>query len=231
MHILVIEDENKVAKALKEGLESEQYQVTLAETGEEGFFYANAHNFDLILLDLMLPGRDGIEILKVLRKRELQTPVLILTAKDAVEDRIHGLDNGADDYMVKPFAFSELLARIRAILRRGRNEELLHLKIADLQLDLTTRKVQRGNKMLDLTTREFELLEFLIRNQNQPVSREMLAKNIWHGFNRATSLDNVIDVHIARLRKKVDQGFSKKLIQTIRGIGFILQDECNDNAC
>jgi two-component system copper resistance phosphate regulon response regulator CusR len=167
MRILVIEDETKVARALKEGLEGDHYEVVVASTGEEGFFHASAEVFDLIVLDLMLPGRDGIEVLSTLRKRGCQTPVLILTAKDAVEDRVLGLDSGADDYLIKPFAFPELLARIRALLRRGRTEHVLRLKVSDLDMDLVTRKVTRGARLLDLTAREFELLEYLLRHQHQ----------------------------------------------------------------
>jgi two-component system copper resistance phosphate regulon response regulator CusR len=225
MRILVIEDETKVARALKEGLEGDHYEVVVASTGEEGFFHANAEVFDLIVLDLMLPGRDGIEVLSTLRKRELQTPVLILTAKDAVEDRVLGLDSGADDYLIKPFAFPELLARIRALLRRGRTDQVLRLKVSDLEMDLVTRKVTRNARLLDLTAREFELLEYLLRHHNRLVSREMLAREVWKEPARATPLDNVIDVHIARLRKKVDQDFPVKLIHTMRGIGFVLRED------
>jgi DNA-binding response OmpR family regulator len=224
MRILVVEDEAKVARALQEGLEGERYDVVVAKTGEEGFFRANAELFDLVVLDLMLPGRDGIEVLTTLRKRGVQTPVLILTAKDAVEDRVLGLDSGADDYLVKPFAFPELLARIRALLRRGRIDQVLRFKAGDLEMDLVTRKVIRANQTLDLTSREFELLEYLLRNQNQLVSREMLAREVWKEPSRATPLDNVIDVHITRLRKKVDQDFPTKLIHTVRGVGFILRE-------
>jgi len=224
MRILVVEDEAKVARALKEGLEGEHYDVVVAKTGEEGFFRANAEIFDLVVLDLMLPGRDGIEVLTTLRKRGVQTPVLILTAKDAVEDRVLGLDSGADDYLVKPFAFPELLARIRALLRRGRIDQVLRFKAGDLEMDLVTRKVTRGNQTLELTSREFELLEYLLRHQNHLVSREMLARDVWKELSRATPLDNVIDVHITRLRKKVDQDFPLKLIHTIRGVGFILHE-------
>jgi len=223
MRILVVEDEPKVADALREGLESEDYEVEIARTGEEGFFLVNAQTFDLVILDLMLPGRDGLDILKTLRRRGLQTPVLILTARDAVEDRVTGLDCGADDYLVKPFAFAELLARIRALLRRGRTDQVLQLKAADLEMDLVTRRVSRGGRPLNLTPREFELLEYFLRYQNQIVSREMLARDVWHETSRATPLDNVIDVHIARLRKKVDHGFPRKLIHTIRGVGFMLR--------
>ena len=224
MRILAVEDDRKIARALKSGLEKEHFEVTLAKTGEEGFFYVNAETFDLVLLDWMLPGRDGIDVLKTLRKRKLNTPVLILTAKDAVEDRVIGLDSGADDYLVKPFAFPELLARIRALLRRGRVEDILRLKAADLEMDLVTRKAVRQNRLLELTFREFELLEYLLRFQNQLVSREMLVRDVWKEPSRITPLDNVIDMHVARLRKKVDQDFSLKLIHTIRGVGFILQE-------
>jgi len=224
MRILVVEDEAKVARALQEGLEGEHYEVNVAPTGEEGFFRANSELFDLVVLDLMLPGRDGIEVLTTLRKRGMQTPVLILTAKDAVEDRVLGLDSGADDYLVKPFAFPELLARIRALLRRGRIDQVLRFKAGDLEMDLVTRKVTRGNQVLDLTSREFELLEYLLRHQNQLVSREMLTREVWKEPSRATPLDNVIDVHIARLRKKVDQDFPIKLIHTVRGVGFVLRE-------
>jgi DNA-binding response OmpR family regulator len=222
VRILVVEDEVKVARALKEGLESERYQVVVAATGEEGFFLANTETFDLVVLDLMLPGRAGLEILDVCRRRGLQTPVLILTAKDAVEDRVLGLDGGADDYMVKPFAFAELLARIRALLRRGRTDQVLRLKVLDLEMDLVTHTVTRGRHALDLTAREFELLEYLLRHQNQLVSREMLARDVWKETSRATPIDNVIDVHIARLRRKLDREFPIKLIHTVRGVGFTL---------
>jgi DNA-binding response OmpR family regulator len=224
VRILVVEDEPKVARALQEGLAAEHYDVVVAQTGEEGFFYANAEIFDVVVLDLMLPGRDGIAVLTTLRRRGLQTPVLILTAKDAVDDRVLGLDSGADDYLVKPFAFPELLARIRALLRRGRGDQVLRLKAGDLEMDLVTRTVTRGHRVLELTAREFELLEYLLRHQNQLVSREMLSHDVWKEPARATPLDNVIDVHIARLRKKVDQEFATKLIHTVRGVGFILRE-------
>lgn len=222
MRILVVEDDAKIARALKEGLEAEHYQVDVAGTGEEGFFRVNSASFDLVLLDLMLPGRDGIEVLNTLRKQGLQIPVLILTAKDAIEDRIHGLDSGADDYLVKPFAFPELLARIRAILRRGRSEQVLRLALADLEMDLVTRRVKRGEKELELTQREFDLLEYLLRHKGRIVSREMLGQDVWQEESRAAPLDNLIDVYMTRLRKKVDHGFACKLIHTIRGVGFCL---------
>lgn len=225
MRILIVEDEPKLAQALKQGLEAEHYEVKVAATGEEGFFLVNTEIFDLMILDLMLPGRDGLEALAALRSRGLSTPVLILSARDTVADRIRGLDAGADDYLVKPFAFPELLARLRALLRRGRADEVLRFKVADLEMDLVTRKVTRGGQALELTTREFELLEYLLRHHGQVVSREMLAQDVWREVRRATPLDNVIDVHIARLRKKVDGDAALKLIHTLRGVGFVLREE------
>ncbi|AJE04010.1 response regulator transcription factor [Geobacter pickeringii] len=225
MHLLVIEDEKKVAEALRKGLEAEQYRVTVAHTGEEGFFQLNADVFDLVILDLMLPGRDGIEVLTTLRRRGFEAPVLILSARDAVEDRVLGLDSGADDYLVKPFAFPELLARIRLLLRRGRNDQAATLMLADLEIEPMTRRVTRDGAPLDLTGREYELLEYLVRHHGRIVSREMLARDIWQVRERSTPLDNVIDVHIARLRRKVDGEREPKLIRTVRGIGFIIQED------
>lgn len=225
MNILVIEDEQKVAQALKEGLEHEGYSVDLAYTGEDGFFLLNSKQYNLILLDLMLPGRDGIEILKTVRTQKLDLPVLILTARDTVEDRVLGLDCGADDYLVKPFAFPELSARIRVLLRRGCEKESTHLQCADMEMDLIKRKLQRGGKEITLTLREFELLEYLLRHQDQIVSREMLATDVWKETNRATPIDNLLDVHIARLRRKIDDPFEVKLLHTVRGVGFILSEE------
>ena len=225
MRILVVEDEKKVAKALEEGLEAEHYEVAVAHTGEDGFYLISTQAFDLVLLDLMLPGRSGLEILRAMRTRGLKTPVLILTARDAIEDRVQGLDCGADDYLVKPFAFAELLARIRALLRRGKAEPALRLTCDELEIDMVTRAVTRSGQPLDLTAREFDLLEYLLRNQGRVVSREMLAHEIWKETARHTPLDNVIDVHIARLRRKVDDPFAKKLLHTVRGVGFVLREE------
>jgi len=222
VRILIIEDEKKVAKALREGLEAERYEVSVAANGEEGFFLASQGSFDLVLLDLMLPRRNGIDVLATLRKRSIQTPVFVLTAKDAVEDRVLGLDRGADDYLIKPFAFPELLARIRALLRRGRMDQILKLQREDLEMDLVTRKVSRGAQPLDLTAKEFDMLEHLLRHWGRVVSREMLARGVWHVTARATPLDNVIDVTIARLRRKIDDPFEKKLLHTVRGMGFVL---------
>ena len=226
MRILVVEDEAKVARALQEGLERQQYEVVVAGTGEEGFYLVSAEEFDLVILDLMLPGRDGLQVLATLRKRGLVTPVLILTARDAIEDRVHGLDKGADDYLVKPFAFPELLARVRALLRRGRTQQVaLRLQLADLEMDLVPRRVRRGGKDVECTAREFELLEYLLRHKEQVVSREMLAREVWRETSRATPLDNVIDVHMARLRRKIDERFDRKVIHTIRGVGYVLREE------
>lgn len=223
MRILVVEDEQKVANALREGLEDEHYDVMVAPTGEDAFFRVNTEKFDLILLDLMLPGRDGLQILTTIRKRGLETPVLLLTARDSLEDRVTGLNSGADDYLVKPFAFEELLARIRALLRRGRTVDMLRFGIADLDMDIVTRKVTRGGRHVDLTAREFELLEYLMRHEGQVVMRDMLARDVWKETARGTPLNNVIDVHIARLRRKVDVEPFEKLIHTVRGVGFMLK--------
>src|SRR5262245_21811949 len=222
VRVLVVEDEAKVARALQEGLEGEHYEVVVAKTGEEGFFRANAEVFDLVILDLMLPRRDGLEVLGTLRNRGIQTPVLILTARDTTDDRVHGLDCGADDYLVKPFAFPELLARIRALLRRGRMDQVLKLQHDDIEMDLVTRRVTRGTQLLDLTAKEFEILEYLLRHPGRVVSREMLARDVWQVTARATPLDNVIDVTIARLRRKLDDPFDTKLLHTVRGVGFVL---------
>jgi len=223
MRVLVVEDEKKVAKALREGLEAEHYDVRLASSGEEGFFLVNHETFDCVVLDLMLPHRDGIEVLTTLLKRGLQTPVLILTARDTVHDRVRGLDSGADDYLVKPFALPELLARIRALLRRGRTDQILKLRQDDLEMDLVTRKVVRAGQTLELTVKEFEVLEYLLRHVGHVVSREMLTRDVWRIAARATPLDNVIDVTIARLRRKIDDPFQTKLLQTVRGVGFALR--------
>lgn len=223
MRILVVEDEPKVARALKAGLERAGYEAAVASSGEEASFAASAQAFDLILLDLMLPGHDGLEVLKILRQQGVKTPVLILTARDAVEDRVQGLDSGADDYLIKPFAFPELLARVRVLVRRGRPDEALRLGLADLEMDLLTRRVTRDGQPIDLTLREFALLEYLLRHGGV-VSREMLTRDVWREPARGTPLDNVIDVNVGRLRKKIDQGFAVKLLHTVRGVGFVMRE-------
>ncbi len=224
MRVLVVEDEPKVANALREGLQEERYEVVVERTGEGAFFRVNTETFDVVLLDLGLPGRDGLEILHALRQRGLKTPVLVLTARDSLEDRVAGLDSGADDYLVKPFAFAELLARTRALVRRGRVADAPRLGLADLEMDLVTRKVMRGGRPVELTVREYELLEYLMRHHGQVVSRETLARDVWKETARTTPLDNVIDVHIARLRRKVDADAGARLIHTIRGVGFMLRE-------
>ena len=223
MRILVVEDEPKIGRALQEGLEGESYSVTLAHTGEDGFFLANSRTFDLAVLDVMLPGRSGIEVLGAMRKSGLQIPVLMLTAKDAIEDRVIGLDAGADDYLIKPFAFPELLARIRALLRRRMPEPAVELRLQDLTMNRITRVVMRGSSVVDLTVKEFELLEYLLEHQGEVVSRDTLVREIWKEAARHSTLDNVIDVHMARLRRKVDEGHAMKLVHTIRGVGFVLK--------
>jgi DNA-binding response OmpR family regulator len=224
MRILVVEDEQKVANALREGLQGERYDVEVERTGEDAFFRMTTEAFDLILLDLGLPGRDGLQILTTLRSKGVKTPVLVLTARDTLQDRVAGLDSGADDYLVKPFAFAELLARIRALLRRGRAADSPRLGVGDLTMDLITRKVTRAGQPVELTVREFELLEYLMRYEGQVVSRETLARDVWKETARTTPLDNVIDVHIARLRRKVDLDRPVRLIHTVRGVGFMLRE-------
>ena len=224
VRILIVEDERKLAQVLSAALQAEHYDVVVAGTGEDGFFRANAELFDLVVLDLMLPGRSGLEILQTLRQRHIDTPVLILTARDGVDDRVLGLDLGADDYLVKPFALPELLARMRALLRRGRPADVLRLKVADLELDLVSRRVARGDRLIDLTGREFDLLEYLLRHHGHLVSREMLARDVWKEPRRATPLDNVIDVQMTRLRRKVDGEGAERLIHTVRGVGFVVRE-------
>jgi DNA-binding response OmpR family regulator len=224
MRVLVVEDEQKVANALREGLEGEGYEVTVESSGEGAFYRVSTEQFDVILLDLMLPGRDGLQVLEALREQGVKTPVLVLTARDTLEDRVLGLDRGADDYLVKPFAFVELLARIRALRRRGRAAEPLRLAVADLDMDLLTRRVTRAGKPVELTSREFELLEYLLRRDGQVVSRATLAREVWSETARSATLDNVMDVQIARLRRKIDLDHPVKLIHTVRGVGFMLSE-------
>ena len=214
-----------MAKALREGLEADDYSVRVAHTGEEGFYLVQAQPFDLVILDVMLPGHDGFEILATLRRRGIKTPVLLLTSRDAIEDRVRGLDTGADDYLVKPFAFPELLARIRVLLRRGKPDVSQRLKLADLEMDVAQRCVVRGGQQIELTAREFELLEYLFANRGRVVSREMLARDVWKETARQTPLDNVIDAQMVRLRRKIDGQFERKLLHTVRGVGFTLREE------
>ena len=225
MRILVIEDEPKLAKAVKEGLEADDYTVSVAHSGEDGFFQLCQQTFDLAILDVMLPGRDGFEVLKNVRQMGLSVPILLLTARDAVEDRVHGLDTGADDYLVKPFAFPELLARIRALLRRGTPEPATPPRMGDLEVDIGRRVVARAGQRIDLTAKEYEILEYLFLHKGRVVSREMLARDVWKETARQTPLDNVIDVHVTHLRRKLDDNFSHKILHTVRGLGFVLREE------
>ena len=224
MRVLVIEDEPKVAAGLRDGLRGEGYDVIVETTAEGGFFRATTELVDLVLLDLGLPARDGLEILRALRERGLKTPVLVVTARDAAEDRVLGLDSGADDYLVKPFAFEELLARMRAVLRRGAADTRV-LTLDDLALDVLDRTVTRAGIRVELTVREFELLHYLMRRQGQIVSRDALTADVWHESARSSTLSNVIDVHMARLRRKLDVAASPPLVHTVRGVGFLLRKE------
>jgi DNA-binding response OmpR family regulator len=224
LRILVIEDERKLAGAIAEGLEGNGYEVALADSGETGIKQLRNAAFDLVLLDVMLPRQGGLETLREMRRSGLRTPVLMLTSRGSVDDRVRGLDAGADDYLVKPFAFPELLARVRALHRRVRPSTTSVLQLANLRMDVSGRVATRGNMTLELTGREFDLLEYLLLNNGSVVSREMVARDVWKTTVRYTSLDNVIDVHIARIRKKVDDPFPVKLLHTVRGLGFVLRE-------
>lgn len=221
----MVEDEPKLAAAVKQGLEADQHAVIVSSTGEDGFFLAQTQTFDLLIFDIMLPGRDGVEVMGNLRRLGDRTPVLLITSRDTVEDRVKGLDSGADDYLAKPFAISELQARVRALGRRNSLEDRASLKLEDLELNRVQHVASRAGKELELTAREFDLLEYLMRHTDQVVSREMLAREVWKEPARHTPLDNVIDVHIARLRRKVDDPFPRRLLRTVRGVGFVLRAE------
>ncbi len=223
MRLLVIEDERKVASFVKKGLEEEHYAVDVAYDGEEGLYLAETNDYDLIVLDLMIPKLNGLEVLKRVRAKRNNVPILVLTARDSVEDKVKGLDAGCDDYLTKPFAFAELLARIRALLRREKAEKEPVLRIADLRLSLVTHKVTRGEKEIELTSREYALLEYFMRNPSKVLTRTMISEHVWdYHFD---SMTNVIDVYVNYLRKKIDKDFEPKLIHTIRGIGYIMKGD------
>jgi DNA-binding response OmpR family regulator len=223
MRILVIEDEEKIGNLIHRGLKQHKWVVDLAKDGEEGSFMAEVNPYDAIILDLMLPKKDGLSLCRELRKKDINTPILMLTSRSAVKDKIQGLDAGADDYLSKPFAFGELTARIRSLLRRQREKKIEYLKVDDLEMNLLTYQTTRGGKGIPLTTKEFMLLEYFMLNAGQVLTRTMISEHVWHeNFN---SLTNVIDVHIKYLRNKVDNGFRKKLIHTVRGSGYVLKDE------
>jgi heavy metal response regulator len=222
MRILVVEDEKKVASFIQRGLEAEHYTVDVACDGETGLARAIEGHHDLLILDLMLPGRDGAAVLRELRARRLGVPILLLTARATVTDKVHGLDLGADDYLTKPFEFAELLARVRALLRRGATAPSPRLALADLALDPATREVTRGGRRIDLTAREFALLEFFLRNPGRVLSRALIAQHVWGvSFDTFT---NVIDVYVNYLRKKIDADFEPKLLHTVRGAGYVLKE-------
>jgi len=222
MRILVVEDEKKVARFIQQGLEEEHYTVDVSHDGNEGLTMAETGSYDVIVLDVMLPGKDGFDITRELRSEHITTPILMLTAKIATEDKVAGLDSGADDYLTKPFAFAELLARVRSLLRRGTQEKTTHLTAADLELDTVTHRAHRGGKAIELTAKEYSLLEFLLRNKDRVLSRTIIAEHIWdYHFDTGT---NLIDVYINHLRNKVDTGFELKLIHTVRGVGYVLKE-------
>lgn len=222
MHILIVEDDKKASAYLRKGLSENGFTVDVADQGEDGLYLARTGHYDLIILDVMLPERDGWSLIAELRRSGKQTPVLFLTARDSVQDRVKGLELGADDYLVKPFAFSELLARVRSILRRGSARQHEILRVADLEIDLLRHKAIRGGKRLDLTPKEFSLLSLLARRMGEVLSRTLIAEQVWDmNFDSDT---NVVDVAVRRLRRKVDDPFTKKLIRTLRGVGYVLED-------
>ncbi len=221
MRILVVDDDRRLCAIIKRGLLEEAYAVDLAYDGEEGEYLAEVNPYDLIILDIMLPNKDGIEVCQELRAKKINTPILMLTAKDTVEDRVRGLDTGADDYLVKPFAFSELLARVRALLRREGISKSPELRVGDLTLNTLTRQVWRGQRPIELTTKEYVILEYIMRHPNVVVTRTMIEEHAWdYDFD---SLSNLVDVYIRRLRRKIDTEREDSLIQTVRGAGYRLK--------
>jgi DNA-binding response OmpR family regulator len=224
MHILVVEDEQRLAALLRRVLSEERHTVDVAATGPDGLHMAGSDTYDLVVLDVMLPGMDGVEVCRELRRYDVQTPVLMLTAKGTVDDRVRGLNAGADDYLVKPFAMEELLARVNALLRR-RNRDLEmseDIRVGDLTLDLVRHEVRRGDRLIDLTPKEFALLEFLMRHPGQVLTRTQITDHVWR--YDLDALSNVVDTYIHYLRDKVDRGFDRSLIRTVRGVGYKIQD-------
>ena len=223
MHILVIEDEKKVARLIQKGLEEEAYAVDVAHDGERGLSMSETHQYDLLIVDVMLPKMNGMELVQVIRSRKGKTPIIMLTAKATIEDKVAGLDSGADDYLTKPFAFEELLARVRSLLRRGAQQKSTILAIADLELDTVTHKAKRGGRTIELTAKEYALLDYFLQNKDRVLTRSAISEHIWdYNFDTGT---NIIDVYINHLRNKVDNNFDKKLIHTVRGVGYVLKEE------
>ncbi len=221
MRILVVEDERKVARFIERGLKEERFAVDIAADGEEGLFRAQSNDYDLIVLDVLMPKKDGFQVLRELRAAKCRARILMLTARDSVEDRVQGLEGGADDYLIKPFAFAEFLARVRALLRRGKEDGPVSLRSLDLMMDLKTRKVSRAGKPVTLSAKEFGVLEYLLRHPDEVVTRTQLAEHVWD--ENFDSFSNVIDVTVYHLREKVDRGFQPALIHTVRGVGYVLK--------
>lgn len=225
MRVLVVEDEQRIADFVQKGLTESGYAVDIAADGDDALAWTDIVDYDVIVLDVMLPKRDGIDVCRTLRTRGVGVPILMLTARDAIDDRVRGLDSGADDYLVKPFAFAELLARLRALTRREPVLTNTRLQVADLTLDTTTRVVERQGAVIELTNKEYTLLEYLMRHPNQVLTRSMIAEHVWnYDFDNVTNVTNVIDVHIRYLRRKLDDPFPIKLIQTVRGAGYRISD-------
>ena len=220
MRVLVVEDEQKINRAVSQALREEAYAVDSALDGEEGEELALVNEYDLIILDLMLPKKPGMALCRGLREQGIATPILMLTAKDTVEDRVEGLDSGADDYLVKPFHMDELLARARALLRRETTVKVTRLQVADLLVDTSSHRVTRNGMPIELTSKEYAMLEYFMRNQDQVLTRTMISEHVWD--DQFDSLSNIIDVYIRRLRRKIDEGFQSRLLHTIRGSGYLL---------
>lgn len=222
MRILLVEDEEKVASFVKRGLEEDDYQVEISSDGEEGLELALTNHYDLIIMDVMLPKKDGLTVIRELREKDEVVPVLCLTAKDSVDDVVAGLDSGSDDYLTKPFAFAELIARVRALLRRPQLDRGAEIFFSDLRLDPVAHKVWRSDQLIELTAKEYSLLEYFVRNPNQTLTRTQIAEHVWdYTFD---SFTNIIDVYVNYLRKKVDKDFDKRLIHTVRGVGYVLKE-------